>query len=279
MSDTKKKKGYSFYAVATGNRTGIFKNWLKCNDSVNKVSGATFKGFRTLENAERYLTKAGVQCTWVDFGQEYVDALDELESSKSRSRSPLQGIISKNIDIGNSTSDTGICTFNKSSHQAPTMTTTECTNCKYLALQVKTLTSDVAYLRRTLELLEEKYSDNTVNIEKKMSCLGEDMKVLSTEMKSMSNELKNHQVLASDVLKRNIVHQNTKISTGKKEEPMQWRREQPKYNNQNKTTSIFNWKKCIVLHNLTRPLEIEKDEIRLHLCKVFGYYDYKQISI
>ena len=106
-----------------------------------------------------------------------------------------------------------------------------------------------------------------------MSCLGEDIKVLSTEMKSMTDELKNHKVLASDVLKRNIVHQNTRSNTEKKDEPMQWWREQTKYNNQNKTTSIFNWKKCIVLHNLARPQEIEKDEIRLHLCKVFGPMD------
>ena len=48
-----------------------------------------------------------------------------------------------------------------------------------------------------------------------MSCLGEDIKVLSTEMKSMTDELKNHKVLASDVLKRNIVHQNTRSNTEK----------------------------------------------------------------
>ena len=48
MSEHKRKKGYIFYVVAKGNTTGIFKNWLKYNAAVNKVSGADFKGFRFL---------------------------------------------------------------------------------------------------------------------------------------------------------------------------------------------------------------------------------------
>ena len=92
MVGDKKKKTPKFYAVAVGKTTGIFRNWLTCNDSVNKVSGATFKGFQTLDNAEKFLLKSGVQCKWVDFDQTYVDSLSEnSESSKSRSRYPLGG--------------------------------------------------------------------------------------------------------------------------------------------------------------------------------------------
>lgn len=92
MVGDKKKKTPKFYAVAVGKTTGIFRNWLTCNDSVNKVSGATFKGFQTLDDAEKFLLKSGVQCKWVDFEQTYVDSLlEDSESSKSRSRSPIGG--------------------------------------------------------------------------------------------------------------------------------------------------------------------------------------------
>ena len=92
MVGDKKKKPPKLYAVAVGKTTGIFRNWLGCNDSVNKVSGATFKGFQTLDDAEKFLLKSGVQFKWVDFDQTYIDSLSEnRESSKSRSRSPLGG--------------------------------------------------------------------------------------------------------------------------------------------------------------------------------------------
>ena len=86
------KKGYIFYAGAKGNTTGIFKNWSKCNASVNKVSMANYKGFRSLEEAKQFLRRARVQCTWADFDQSHLDSLCEDGSSAdsvSQSRSPF----------------------------------------------------------------------------------------------------------------------------------------------------------------------------------------------
>ncbi|MCQ2969603.1 MAG: ribonuclease H family protein [Clostridium sp.] len=47
------KKNY--YAVKVGFRTGIFKSWAECLACVQGYSGAKFKGFATLEEAEAFM--------------------------------------------------------------------------------------------------------------------------------------------------------------------------------------------------------------------------------
>lgn len=44
-----------FYAVASGRRTGIFKTWAECQAQVKGFSGARYKSFRTLEEAQRFV--------------------------------------------------------------------------------------------------------------------------------------------------------------------------------------------------------------------------------
>lgn len=47
------KKNY--YAVRRGTRTGIFESWKECQDATAGYSNAEYKGFVTLEEAEKYL--------------------------------------------------------------------------------------------------------------------------------------------------------------------------------------------------------------------------------
>lgn len=44
-----------FYAVRKGKETGIFKNWEDCQRATAGYSGAEFKGFSVLEEAQHYL--------------------------------------------------------------------------------------------------------------------------------------------------------------------------------------------------------------------------------
>ena len=44
-----------YYAVKKGKITGIFDNWDSCRESVDGFSGAEYKGFSTLAEAEAYL--------------------------------------------------------------------------------------------------------------------------------------------------------------------------------------------------------------------------------
>lgn len=48
----KKKK---FYAVREGRTTGIFTSWAECSESVQGFSGAAYKSFETLEEAQQYM--------------------------------------------------------------------------------------------------------------------------------------------------------------------------------------------------------------------------------
>ena len=43
------------YAVKNGHEIGIFDNWADCSKQIHGFSGAIYKGFKTLEEAEAYL--------------------------------------------------------------------------------------------------------------------------------------------------------------------------------------------------------------------------------
>ena len=43
------------YAVKKGKTTGIFRTWAECSSAVKGYSGAQYKGFSTMDEAEQYL--------------------------------------------------------------------------------------------------------------------------------------------------------------------------------------------------------------------------------
>lgn len=45
----------NYYAVHNGRQPGIYKTWADCKAQVNKFSGAVYKGFATLEEAQYFL--------------------------------------------------------------------------------------------------------------------------------------------------------------------------------------------------------------------------------
>lgn len=44
-----------YYAVRKGHKTGIFSTWAECQDNTSGYSGAEFKSFKTMEDAETYM--------------------------------------------------------------------------------------------------------------------------------------------------------------------------------------------------------------------------------
>ena len=46
-----------FYAVKVGKIPGIYSTWNECEAQVKGVSGAKYKSFATLKEAEEFLTK------------------------------------------------------------------------------------------------------------------------------------------------------------------------------------------------------------------------------
>ncbi|KHO36218.1 RNase H [Clostridium tetani] len=47
--------GEKFYAVKKGVKPGIYTTWKECQENVNGVSGAIYKGFSTEEEAKRFM--------------------------------------------------------------------------------------------------------------------------------------------------------------------------------------------------------------------------------
>ena len=44
-----------FYAVRKGHKNGIYRTWAECQNATSGFSGAEFKSFKTLEEAEAYM--------------------------------------------------------------------------------------------------------------------------------------------------------------------------------------------------------------------------------
>ena len=44
-----------YYAVLCGRQTGIFISWIKCKSLVDGYSGAVYKSFKTLKEAQSYI--------------------------------------------------------------------------------------------------------------------------------------------------------------------------------------------------------------------------------
>ena len=56
-----------YYAVKNGRKKGIFLTWDECKESVDGYPSATFKSFKTKEDAEAYLglrTAAKTKPNW-----------------------------------------------------------------------------------------------------------------------------------------------------------------------------------------------------------------------
>ena len=50
-----------YYAVAKGNKTGIFTTWVECKNAVNNYMYAKYRKFNTKEEAEKFLEENQIQ--------------------------------------------------------------------------------------------------------------------------------------------------------------------------------------------------------------------------
>lgn len=91
MSDT--EGGYmaeKYYAVRTGRKTGVFMTWAECQKQVTGFSGAEFKSFSTMEEAQAF---AGVSA-------------EGIPDTLSRAEKPASDQVIAYVD-GSYRSDTG----------------------------------------------------------------------------------------------------------------------------------------------------------------------------
>ncbi|MDE6924831.1 MAG: RNase H1/viroplasmin domain-containing protein, partial [Acetatifactor sp.] len=74
-----------YYAVKKGKVTGIFQTWDECRSAVEGYSGAQYKGFSTLKEAEEYL--GGVCSGQAATGKEEILSGGHVQG---RGKSPLK---------------------------------------------------------------------------------------------------------------------------------------------------------------------------------------------
>lgn len=69
-----------FYAVKCGHKIGIYNNWVDCSKQVQGYSGAIYKGFTTLEEAEVYLAgQSSKKSKGLKTEQEVLESIDNNE--------------------------------------------------------------------------------------------------------------------------------------------------------------------------------------------------------
>ena len=70
--------GKKYYAVKVGRETGIFTSWDVCKAQVQGYSGAVYKGFATLEEAQAFLSGTGdsIVCEAADAAQDFTQLPD-----------------------------------------------------------------------------------------------------------------------------------------------------------------------------------------------------------
>ncbi|MCH4889809.1 reverse transcriptase-like protein [Acidaminobacter sp. JC074] len=62
-----------YYAVRKGKQRGIFETWGECSKQVNGFSGAEYKSFLTINEAETYLNRVDTEKEVIDYIDVYVD--------------------------------------------------------------------------------------------------------------------------------------------------------------------------------------------------------------
>lgn len=68
-----------YYAVLIGKKTGIYSTWEQCKEQINGYSGAIFKAFTTMEDAERYILETEEDMSSVNKENEIVST-DKLNT-------------------------------------------------------------------------------------------------------------------------------------------------------------------------------------------------------
>lgn len=61
-----------FYAVKKGKKTGIFGTWEECQKCVNGYSGAVYKSFKTMQEAQEYLGEGALKERAEEGSDEYL---------------------------------------------------------------------------------------------------------------------------------------------------------------------------------------------------------------
>ena len=85
-----------YYAVARGNKTGIFQNWVFCKDAIDGFPDACFKKFEIQEEAQKFIDENSIKKRTQDLKTYYFDAGQFYFSSKrvwlSKIRPKLLGL-------------------------------------------------------------------------------------------------------------------------------------------------------------------------------------------
>lgn len=102
QGDVKTVKG-AFYAVKAGRETGVFTTWAECEAQVKGFSGAEYKKFETMKEAETFLNQVSIQeqmTMMANLGRSHmnVESVKEDKTEASAPQSTKQvGVVKKKV--------------------------------------------------------------------------------------------------------------------------------------------------------------------------------------
>lgn len=151
----------------------------------------------------------------------------------------------------------------------------ECYNCKKLELQRNSLSMDVAQIKSKIEFMESKYTSISEEIDIKFTSLNDNFVSLSSEIKKLANNIDQSKTLPlSDVFKKKLTSDQINNINNQKHTNSNTKTNTKTTNNRrNQSTPIFDWKKCLVIGDMKKVLELNPDKIRIFICHQFGATD------
>lgn len=97
---------HTFYAVKVGRKPGIYTSWLECKEQIHCYSGACFKKFSTLKDANNFILKSKTKDSSsepfvVGIAPAETQPIEAAFSIKKRKRDNISRITVKNEDDDN----------------------------------------------------------------------------------------------------------------------------------------------------------------------------------
>lgn len=102
QGDVKTVKG-AFYAVKAGRETGVFTTWTECEAQVKGFSGAEYKKFETMKEAETFLNQVSIQeqmTMMANLGRSHMN-VESVKEDKTEAPAPQStkqvGVVKKKV--------------------------------------------------------------------------------------------------------------------------------------------------------------------------------------
>lgn len=222
MNKPKKRKrerssNYKLYAVAKGRVTGLFINWLICQESTNGFKGASHKGFNKLGEAKKFLIESGTPITFNGFTEAEVE--DKSSDKASVSNSVISSVSGEELEKLMDTEINSISDSEDHTNNKKTSCSDQCHGCESLQAELNNTKMRLIAIENSYDKLAKLVEDSAkLNIELQqkfdsfMTNISDNMnpkQLLKQELERVSNNITNQLKTSLECVINTSTHKDT----------------------------------------------------------------------